>query len=123
MSDWTSSTTIDVCNIKQNLKQYNICFWIIFGQSISSVKSSAFPQPSCEISLQIRLEPAYIKLPKGAISLFLRSLQCSIYDSERLMGIIDGKQCILTMATGEKIVTAEPLSVLGEQISFPGDTN
>lgn len=32
------------------------------------------------------------------------------------MGIIDGKQCILTMATGEKIVTAEPLSVLGEQI-------
>lgn len=39
------------------------------------------------------------------------------------MGIIDGKQCILTMATGEKIVTAEPLSVLGEQISFPGDTN
>lgn len=39
------------------------------------------------------------------------------------MGTIDGKQCILTMATGEKIVTAEPLSVLGEQISFPGDTN
>lgn len=32
------------------------------------------------------------------------------------MGIIDGKQCILTMATGEKIVTAEPLSVPGEQI-------
>lgn len=62
-------------------------------------------------------------LPKGAISLFLRSLQCNIYDSESLMGIIDGKQCILTMATGEKIVTAEPLSVLGEQISFPGDTN
>lgn len=62
-------------------------------------------------------------LPKGAISLFLWSLQCNIYDSECLMGTIDGKQCILTMATGEKIVTAEPLSVLGEQISFPGDTN
>lgn len=95
----------------------------LFHRYNFKVKSSAFPQPSCEISLQIRLEPAYIKLPKGAISLFLRSLQCNIYDSERLMGIIDGKQCILTMVTGEKIVTAEPLSVLGEQISFPGDTN
>lgn len=86
VSDWTSSTSIDVCNIKQKLKQHNICFRLflahLFHRYNFKVKSSAFPQPSCEISLPIRLELAYIKLPTGAISLFLWSLQCNIYDSD-----------------------------------------